>query len=196
MLFFSVLQMFTSVRVLRLSNANLTNQGLNKIFTDLCENLLKVKTFWCWIFKYATLCCYAYPWAWSFFRLHSAVLLRVVVFWIRSCNVQFIMCVSEFLLQVALYDPLLSLSSQIHCSCARRRTHTGEKSPTCLPWFVKSKDRTDSKMYNFSFLHVPPRSQWQQLLWRLTRTRLKRGQQRRPSAKVCLIKAHPFKKVS
>ncbi|XP_068168487.1 C2 domain-containing protein 5 isoform X4 [Antennarius striatus] len=34
-------QMFTSVRVLRLSNANLTNQGLNKIFTDLCENLLK-----------------------------------------------------------------------------------------------------------------------------------------------------------
>uniref|UniRef100_A0A7N6FLB7 C2 domain-containing protein 5 n=1 Tax=Anabas testudineus TaxID=64144 RepID=A0A7N6FLB7_ANATE len=38
---FSVLQMFTSVRVLRLSNANLTNQGLNKTFTDLCENLLK-----------------------------------------------------------------------------------------------------------------------------------------------------------
>uniref|UniRef100_A0A3B4UH97 C2 calcium dependent domain containing 5 n=1 Tax=Seriola dumerili TaxID=41447 RepID=A0A3B4UH97_SERDU len=35
------LQMFTSVRVFRLSNANLTNQGLNKIFTDLCENLLK-----------------------------------------------------------------------------------------------------------------------------------------------------------
>ncbi|KAL6106824.1 c2cd5 [Pungitius sinensis] len=34
-------QMFTSVRVFRLSNANLTNQGLNKIFTDLCENLLK-----------------------------------------------------------------------------------------------------------------------------------------------------------
>uniref|UniRef100_A0A3Q3W8P2 C2 domain-containing protein 5 n=1 Tax=Mola mola TaxID=94237 RepID=A0A3Q3W8P2_MOLML len=37
----SVVQMFTSVRVLRLSNVNLTNQGLNKIFTDLCENLLK-----------------------------------------------------------------------------------------------------------------------------------------------------------
>ncbi|XP_076741875.1 C2 domain-containing protein 5 isoform X22 [Maylandia zebra] len=37
----SGVQMFTSVRVLRLSNANLTNQGLNKIFTDLCENLLK-----------------------------------------------------------------------------------------------------------------------------------------------------------
>lgn len=35
--------MFTSVRVYRLSNANLTNQGLNKIFTDLCENLLKVR---------------------------------------------------------------------------------------------------------------------------------------------------------
>ncbi|XP_072241856.1 C2 domain-containing protein 5 isoform X17 [Leuresthes tenuis] len=37
----SGIQMFTSVRILRLSNTNLTNQGLNKIFTDLCENLLK-----------------------------------------------------------------------------------------------------------------------------------------------------------
>ncbi|KAM3609371.1 uncharacterized protein V6R79_013625 [Siganus canaliculatus] len=37
----SAIQMFTSVRVFRLSNVNLTNQGLNKIFTDLCENLLK-----------------------------------------------------------------------------------------------------------------------------------------------------------
>ncbi|XP_055789679.1 C2 domain-containing protein 5 isoform X5 [Salvelinus fontinalis] len=37
----SGLQMFTSVRVYRLNNANLTNQGLNKIFTDLCDNLLK-----------------------------------------------------------------------------------------------------------------------------------------------------------
>ncbi|XP_064175501.1 C2 domain-containing protein 5 isoform X12 [Anguilla rostrata] len=37
----SGLQMFTSVRVFRLSNANLTNQGLNKIFSELCENLLK-----------------------------------------------------------------------------------------------------------------------------------------------------------
>uniref|UniRef100_A0A1A8NRD5 C2 domain-containing protein 5 n=1 Tax=Nothobranchius rachovii TaxID=451742 RepID=A0A1A8NRD5_9TELE len=37
----SGIQMFTSVRVLRLNNTNLTNQGLNKIFTDLCENLLK-----------------------------------------------------------------------------------------------------------------------------------------------------------
>ncbi|XP_053741045.1 C2 domain-containing protein 5 isoform X11 [Synchiropus splendidus] len=37
----SAIQMFTSVRVFRLSNINLTNQGLNKIFTDLCENLLK-----------------------------------------------------------------------------------------------------------------------------------------------------------
>ncbi|XP_069567303.1 C2 domain-containing protein 5 isoform X4 [Brachyistius frenatus] len=35
------IQMFTSVRVFRLNNVNLTNQGLNKIFTDLCENLLK-----------------------------------------------------------------------------------------------------------------------------------------------------------
>uniref|UniRef100_A0A3P8USQ7 C2 domain-containing protein 5 n=1 Tax=Cynoglossus semilaevis TaxID=244447 RepID=A0A3P8USQ7_CYNSE len=37
----SAVQMFTSVRVFRLSNVNLTNQGLNKIFTDLCEDLLK-----------------------------------------------------------------------------------------------------------------------------------------------------------
>uniref|UniRef100_A0A672PIZ8 C2 domain-containing protein n=1 Tax=Sinocyclocheilus grahami TaxID=75366 RepID=A0A672PIZ8_SINGR len=36
----SAIQMFTSVRVFRL-NTNLTNQGLNKIFSDLCENLLK-----------------------------------------------------------------------------------------------------------------------------------------------------------
>ncbi|XP_069048259.1 C2 domain-containing protein 5 isoform X8 [Lepisosteus oculatus] len=34
-------QMFTSVRVFRLNNAILTNQGLNKTFNDLCENLLK-----------------------------------------------------------------------------------------------------------------------------------------------------------
>ncbi|XP_018611544.1 C2 domain-containing protein 5 isoform X12 [Scleropages formosus] len=37
----SALQMFTSVRVFRLSNVNMTNQGLNKIFNELCENLLK-----------------------------------------------------------------------------------------------------------------------------------------------------------
>ncbi|XP_052008239.1 C2 domain-containing protein 5-like isoform X3 [Xyrauchen texanus] len=37
----SAIQMFTSVRVFRLNNANLTNQGLNKIFSELCENLLK-----------------------------------------------------------------------------------------------------------------------------------------------------------
>ncbi|XP_066540483.1 C2 domain-containing protein 5 isoform X9 [Hoplias malabaricus] len=37
----SALQMFTSVRVFRLSNVNVTNQGLNKVFNDLCENLLK-----------------------------------------------------------------------------------------------------------------------------------------------------------
>ncbi|XP_062402661.1 C2 domain-containing protein 5 isoform X1 [Sardina pilchardus] len=37
----SGLQMFSSVRVFRLSNVNLTNQGLNKIFSELCENLLK-----------------------------------------------------------------------------------------------------------------------------------------------------------
>ncbi|XP_063302738.1 C2 domain-containing protein 5 isoform X8 [Pelobates fuscus] len=37
----SELQMFTSVRVIRLSNMNLTNQTLNKSFNDLCENLLK-----------------------------------------------------------------------------------------------------------------------------------------------------------
>ncbi|MBZ3872278.1 C2 domain-containing protein 5, partial [Sciurus carolinensis] len=37
-----VLEMFTSVRVIRLSSLNLTNQALNKNFNDLCENLLKV----------------------------------------------------------------------------------------------------------------------------------------------------------
>ncbi|KYO36712.1 C2 domain-containing protein 5 isoform A [Alligator mississippiensis] len=35
------IQMFTSVRVSRLSNITLTNQMLNKNFNDLCENLLK-----------------------------------------------------------------------------------------------------------------------------------------------------------
>ncbi|XP_064887751.1 C2 domain-containing protein 5 isoform X14 [Columba livia] len=35
------IQMFTAVRVSRLSNINLTNQTLNKNFNDLCENLLK-----------------------------------------------------------------------------------------------------------------------------------------------------------
>ncbi|XP_064417481.1 C2 domain-containing protein 5 isoform X2 [Latimeria chalumnae] len=37
----SGLQMFTAVRVFRLTTVNLTNQGLNKTFSDLCENLLK-----------------------------------------------------------------------------------------------------------------------------------------------------------
>ncbi|XP_068805230.1 C2 domain-containing protein 5 isoform X15 [Struthio camelus] len=37
----SDIQMFTAVRVSRLSNINLTNQTLNKNFNDLCENLLK-----------------------------------------------------------------------------------------------------------------------------------------------------------
>ncbi|KAB1254402.1 C2 domain-containing protein 5 [Camelus dromedarius] len=40
-----ILQMFTSVRVIRLSSLNLTNQALNKNFNDLCENLLKVRIF-------------------------------------------------------------------------------------------------------------------------------------------------------
>ncbi|KAG8543295.1 hypothetical protein GDO81_025007, partial [Engystomops pustulosus] len=35
------IQMFTSVRVIRLSNMTLTNQTLNKNFNDLCESLLK-----------------------------------------------------------------------------------------------------------------------------------------------------------
>ncbi|KAM4676779.1 LOW QUALITY PROTEIN: C2 domain-containing protein 5 [Discoglossus pictus] len=35
------IQMFTSVRVIRLPNINLTNHSLNKSFNDLCENLLK-----------------------------------------------------------------------------------------------------------------------------------------------------------
>ncbi|XP_051785980.1 C2 domain-containing protein 5 isoform X5 [Erpetoichthys calabaricus] len=37
----SSIQMFTTVRVFRLNNVNVTNQGLNKCFNDLCENLLK-----------------------------------------------------------------------------------------------------------------------------------------------------------
>ncbi|XP_062839273.1 C2 domain-containing protein 5 isoform X15 [Anolis carolinensis] len=37
----SDIQMFTSVRVSRLTNTSLTNQSLNKTFNDLCENLLK-----------------------------------------------------------------------------------------------------------------------------------------------------------
>uniref|UniRef100_A0A8C5PFA3 C2 domain-containing protein 5 n=1 Tax=Leptobrachium leishanense TaxID=445787 RepID=A0A8C5PFA3_9ANUR len=37
----SDIQMFTSVRVIRLSNINLTNPTLNKSFNDLCENLLR-----------------------------------------------------------------------------------------------------------------------------------------------------------
>ncbi|XP_070126176.1 C2 domain-containing protein 5 isoform X43 [Equus przewalskii] len=37
----SEIQMFTSVRVIRLSSLNLTNHALNKNFNDLCENLLK-----------------------------------------------------------------------------------------------------------------------------------------------------------
>uniref|UniRef100_A0A2K5S9V2 C2 domain-containing protein 5 n=1 Tax=Cebus imitator TaxID=2715852 RepID=A0A2K5S9V2_CEBIM len=45
----SEIQMFTSVRVIRLSSLNLTNQALNKNFNDLCENLLKVSIF-CIIF--------------------------------------------------------------------------------------------------------------------------------------------------
>lgn len=42
----SDLQMFTSVRVFRLNNVtSLTSQGLNKAFSDLCENLLKALYF-------------------------------------------------------------------------------------------------------------------------------------------------------
>ncbi|XP_041058136.1 C2 domain-containing protein 5 isoform X3 [Carcharodon carcharias] len=42
----SDLQMFTSVRVFRLNNvASLTSHGLNKAFSDLCENLLKTLYF-------------------------------------------------------------------------------------------------------------------------------------------------------
>ncbi|KAM9312612.1 C2 domain-containing protein 5 [Gastrophryne carolinensis] len=37
----SEIQMFSSVRVIRINNLNLTNQSLNKSFNDLCENLLR-----------------------------------------------------------------------------------------------------------------------------------------------------------
>lgn len=71
-------QMFTSVRVVRLSNVNLTNQGLNKIFTDLCENLLKVRTKYLWV-VYVTCSCTFRFWIKSFklqsfyFKLRSMI---------------------------------------------------------------------------------------------------------------------------
>lgn len=73
----TVLQMFTSVRVFRLSNANLTNQGLNKIFTDLCENLLKVRNPYCSVSDY-TICGVMSTVA--LFSVYSNMLLSVVVF--------------------------------------------------------------------------------------------------------------------
>lgn len=100
--------MFTSVRVFRLNNLNLTNQGLNKIFTDLCENLLKVNTF----------------------SLYTVIVLHIPVLsacpWSNILN-NWIACISlvtctcyyawtvEFVLQAAVDDPLLSMSPELHC---------------------------------------------------------------------------------
>lgn len=73
-------QMFTSVRVVRLSNVNLTNQGLNKIFTDLCENLLKVHKGNVMSYSHCILCSYilnqvVYLWLLQsfYFKLRSMI---------------------------------------------------------------------------------------------------------------------------
>lgn len=94
--------MFSSVRVLRLSNVNLTNQGLNKIFTDLCENLLKVRQ-----------------------SLDTPANCLTVFMMTLNCLSPPPLPPTEFLLQTTLHDPLLSLSSQLHCGSARRRAHPG-----------------------------------------------------------------------
>lgn len=173
--------MFTSVRVLRLSNANLTNQGLNKIFTDLCENLLKVRNhhgagftlaLFFGVFFLSWTCC--------------GCLCLVLGF----TSLQFIMFVSEFLLQAALYDPLLSLSSQLHRSSARRRAHTGEtiQAITHLSSCQSSECNWEKKILSTAvpLLVSLRRSQWQPLPWPMTRNRLRRRQLRSPSTKVSL----------
>lgn len=168
--------MFTSVRVLRLSNANLTNQGLNKIFTDLCENLLKVRNHHGAGFTLALFCFCFFSWT--------------CCFDLGFTSLQFITFVSEFLLQAALYDPLLSLSSQLHRSSARRRAHTGEtiQAITHLSSCQSSECNWEKIFISTAFpllisLH---RSQWQPLPWPMTRNRLRRRQLRSPSTKVSL----------
>ena len=76
------------------------------------------------------------------------VVLSVVVFWMRNHKHSpppFFF--SEFLLQVAFHDPLLSLSSQLHCSSARRRTHTGKNTRTTNPLWNPLQNRRLSKVY-------------------------------------------------
>lgn len=73
-------------------------------------------------------------------------------------SLQFIMFVSEFLLQAALYDPLLSLSSQLHRSSARRRAHTGEtiQAITHLSSCQSSECNWEKKFYLLLFLCSSP----------------------------------------
>lgn len=142
--------MFTSVRVLRLSNANLTNQGLNKIFTDLCENLLKVRNHHGAGFTLALFFGGFFFLSWTCYGCLCLVL--------GFTSLQFIMFVSEFLLQAALYDPLLSLSSQLHRSSARRRAHTGEtiQAITHLSSCQSSECNWEKKFYLLLFLCSSP----------------------------------------
>ena len=86
---------------------------------------------------------------------HAGPLVLAVIVFLITCCLQFIMFVSEFLLQVALYDPLLSLSSQLHCSSARRRTHTGERSQTDAR-FIKLLTDQRVKFTTIPFSVCPP----------------------------------------
>lgn len=185
----TVFQMFTSVRVFRLSNANLTNQALNKIFTDLCENLLKVRNPY---------------WSVGNYAIHGAMLGLCYTLshwcleWLSfECGLksQFIVFVAEFLLQAALYDPLLSLSPQLRRGGARRRTHTGKFQVSGHLWFVKLHTEQNREWnLNYSYINYCTcvrlclRLRWRRLPWRLTKTRLRRSQQTSPSPKVCLVK--------
>lgn len=62
-----------------------------------------------------------------------------------------VLFVTELLLQAALHDPLLSLSSQLHRSSARRRTHTGE-SFQALSDLWNATEMTEKHFFFFSYL--------------------------------------------
>lgn len=158
---FSCFQMFTSVRVVRLSNVNLTNQGLNKIFTDLCENLLKVRK-------------NKDPQVVSIMFLYSSIFCQVLVF----------MFAAEFLLQATIDDPLLSLSSQLHRGSPRRRAHPGENRPS---FTNEMNPGWNANLSPFGYFFLSPRWQLLQWPWRLTKTRPTRSHQTSPSPKVCVL---------
>uniref|UniRef100_A0A8C9WKI4 C2 domain-containing protein 5 n=1 Tax=Scleropages formosus TaxID=113540 RepID=A0A8C9WKI4_SCLFO len=96
--------MFTSVRVFRLSNVNMTNQGLNKIFNELCENLLKS----------------------LYFKLRSMAPCCL-------CHLNFVVAVpEEDLIQVSLMQP--TLTPQLDPSqSSRSPTSPYALSGLCLP---------------------------------------------------------------